>query len=181
VLLLAVPVFLFLMNDWTRIEQVFLTTPVFAATGFLAGFIALAVARRVGFALLWLLFLTYWVGLLIEIPALLIGMIFVMWSLFAMPLYALGAIAFSTAGWRLEMVLVLGAWTVLSVLAMQPPELPPGVVDGNYDFLVASSWETPVSIACLLWPFVIVARELLRIVRAFRAPQETVLPSVEMA
>jgi hypothetical protein len=108
VTLLLIPLYFLLgdpfVRDWSRLIK--LTTVPFAVL-FAVAFVLLAVARRVGFAVLWLLQLAWWAVLLritlhVDAPSM-----FIVWTPFALPLYVLGALGTREAhrsagrGWRI--------------------------------------------------------------------------------
>ena len=115
VALLLIPVLLFPggLSALREIPIVALPTGIL----FVLAFLVLAVARRVGFAVLWLLLVGLWTtvllghGVAIEIV---IG--FVGWSALALPLHALGALGV-TSGFRLTMGrLSVSLSTMVSIL-----------------------------------------------------------------
>src|SRR5688572_21167641 len=89
-------------------------------------FLVLAVARRAGFALLWLLLVGLWVrvAMLDGPPGLALPTLFLSWSALAAPLFAIGALGVPSqpnrpASQRVPRPLVVSfAWALLAVLAL---------------------------------------------------------------
>ncbi len=138
-----------------------LTIPVAALLGFVVGFVGLAVARRLGFGILWSLLLVGWIGAVRDGIYQVNGNL-LFWTVFAVPLYVITAIGLtsrSSRGQRLDVLLTLTAWAVVVTLALTgdiyihaTPKLPP-------------TWANYV---CAAWPFAVAGRELARVLLGFR-------------
>jgi hypothetical protein len=96
-------------------------SPVFAAAGFVSGFLALAVARRVGFALLWILLSYIWAQAIVWRYPVTAQLSLIGWTVFAGPLYVLTVLGLpddlKRKSWRVETAVTLTTWVTLWVVA----------------------------------------------------------------
>src|SRR5215831_4280865 len=121
VLMLLIPLMVFVIAPGNLREV--LSSPVAAAAGFVVGFLLLAIARFYGFALFWILLLWWWLNTVqaSHWPLELLGR-FVIWTVFAAPLYALTTVGLGATRTRsqiLEMLVTTGLWTAAIVLALR--------------------------------------------------------------
>jgi len=175
VLILLVPFALFMSIGATDLKELQLGLPLLAAGGFLVGFLLLAVARRVGFAILWFFLLLLWLNIIRESPWPL-GLLprFPGWTVFAAPLYVLTAIGLSghdnARSLVRELLLTAGLWATVVALALKFSylDIDVGLPGAPYGSARA------IAYICGVFPFLLTTRELLRIARALRAPPEPV-------
>jgi hypothetical protein len=135
----------------------------------LVAFVVLAVARRAGFALLWTLLAALWVYILNEneFVGLAFPPMFLSWSAFAAPLFAIGALGFGTSAdaspprRRIPRpVLIAAAWGALAGVS---------IYLGNASWVWLSYPDSAVALNGLGWlfwfpaPFVIAVVELRRV------------------
>jgi len=162
VFILAVPILLFLNGPGGNTSDVLEGSPVTAAVGFVAGFLALAVARRLGFAILWSLLFYLWARTAPEFPSGLVSMAFLFWTVLAAPLYLLSAIGLGrgTRGDRVEVGVTVLVWLGTVALALAAP---------NWNLHGSAAYAPSAEgYLFLVLPFVVAVRELVRVAFAFR-------------
>jgi hypothetical protein len=175
VLILLVPFALFIGIGATDLKELLLGLPLLAAGGFLVGFLLLAIARRVGFAILWFFLLLLWINVIRE-ASWSLGLLprFPGWTVFAAPLYVLTAIGLSgganARSLIRELLITAGLWATLVALALKFSYLD---IDVGFP---GAPYGTARALAnvCGVFPFLLTTRELLRVARALRAPSQTV-------
>jgi hypothetical protein len=152
---------------------------------FAVGFVLLALARRVGFAILWLVLLTLWVFVVrVGMYPLIILTAFPGWTVFAVPLYVLTAVGLSVPsdqvprrGWlRFEIPATLSVWLGAVVLCqlVAPP------FKGDFMGPLYAPPQAQIAMyVCVALPFVIGTRELVRIVLAVRTQRPSGRPAAE--
>ena len=112
---------------------------------FAAALLLLATARRVGFAMLWVLLIGLWLWLTgrIDWSPLFLVVVFVFWSIVALPLYLLGAVGFPgrhrlhVSRWTTTIpALVAALWVALVVFTVAVTPAPylfvASVLDGSF-------------------------------------------------
>jgi len=173
VLVLLVPFSLFATGG-TGLREVLLGPPAVAAGGFLIGFLLLAIARRFGFGVLWILLLLAWLNTIrwsfwsLELLPRFVG-----WTVFAAPLYGLTAIGLGGSGATRslvrELLITAGVWTTAVVLALKFSYL---AIDVGYPGAPYATARV-IAYVCGALPILVSSRELLRIARAvWTTPRE---------
>jgi hypothetical protein len=118
--------------------------------------------------------LWWWVLLVRAIPLFFVGLPFLAWTVFGLPLYALSAIGLSSKSQgsrriQFDLALTLALWAIVALFAVhvQP-------VAGEVQVV----WDTQQGLPkdlfnyiCGAWPFVVGARELARVALALRRSQ----------
>lgn len=162
-----------LMAWWSRRgelspdDQPWLKVPVAGLVCFAFGFVALAAVKRLGFVVLWGLLLWQWITT-VDTPMVFLDMPFLAWTALGVPLYVLSAVGLSseTAGfrrWRIEFVTTLLIWAIIAAVAFLFAQ-PVGQFMRIEDPVRAVYYaRTAQGYAYAAWPFVIVARELVRV------------------
>ena len=143
-----------------------LTIPLVAVLCFIIGFVVLAIAKRLGFAILWSLLLFLWIASLQDGIYQANGPL-LFWTMFAVPLYLITAIGLSarTRRLRLEILLTLGAWAIVAAVALT------GKIHIDAVPPIPTTWDNYVSAA---WPVLVAMRELVRVGWRTRAPVDDV-------
>lgn len=120
VLLAVVVVPLMLTGSVPRFRELLAVVSIPFLVTFGVSFLLLAVTRRFGFALAWLALLALWVLALRSQPVPLANQSFVLWSVFAAPLFAMVVIGVPASGAWSTRALALGVslgWVLLFVAA----------------------------------------------------------------
>jgi hypothetical protein len=172
VVVLLLSVSLFLGDIPHSLSELAILSVPFAVL-FLVAFTILAIARRVGFALLWALLIGLWAWMLLQptfYPKIVLVR-FIGWTLLALPLYALGMVGLPPSRripilkWRAHPAWpVLAIWLALIAAAIHYSRFATDVGPLPTHFRIV------LALAPVLWgttPFLIAGSELLRVWLAF--------------
>jgi hypothetical protein len=152
------------------LRELVVDSPLIAAVGFVVGFILLAIAKRIGFVVLWVLLLALWVSKIRDTSwSVYLLPDFLQWTVLAAPLYALTAIGLSADNnqrrLKRELLITAAIWAIVSGLALKFSYL---AIDVGYPHAPYSLARAVANYLCVPLPFLIGARELLRVGFAMR-------------
>ena len=158
------------------LRELLLDSPLLAAFGFIVGFLLLAIAKRFGFVVLWILLVAVWITQVRDSSwSVYLLTSFLRWTVLAAPLYALTAIGLTAdSNQRLlmrEILLTAVVWATVTGLALKFSYL---AIDVGYPHAPYALARAIAIYLCLPLPFLISARELLRIGWAMRTTSRQV-------